>query len=421
MNRIYKFLSLNFPEVKPLLKLMGLLVFVACSAFALSIAFWVSRLPSPGQAPSRFVPKHSEAVDYNRVNCGVFFHVPTPTPTLTPTSTPPSLTCEDLSSSDYGISPGDTVTLTCRSNNDISYPVRYEFRFAERKRYCEKQCDCDNNGQPEEGCWQYYDTSGSQSYLSPNPVLSSESEATSRFTFPEGGIYGCGPAPCASCPTTTPRPRPPIEHMLVECRICDQVGQNCSNWQEAETSNNCPDCCGSIMGRTCSGGVNSCQDSCRKIIWDPPRSLDFSLKFQGAGEQAAARKVDVVLKQCGTTLATYEDVTMTVDGQGVYTGKVEDLHADYYDVYVKDSSHLQKKFAASLTVGSNTANWSSQPLLAGDCNVDNKVDLQDFVVLRNHFGSRMPDEGSPADFNNDGRVSVVDFAYIAANFNKSGD
>ncbi len=55
--------------------------------------------------------------------------------------------------------------------------------------------------------------------------------------------------------------------------------------------------------------------------------------------------------------------------------------------------------------------------LAGDANGDGLVDLGDFGVLKNHFGSI--GSVSEGDFNGDGRVDLSDFGRLKANFGKS--
>ena len=56
-------------------------------------------------------------------------------------------------------------------------------------------------------------------------------------------------------------------------------------------------------------------------------------------------------------------------------------------------------------------------VLAGDANRDRVVDLADFVILRNHFGSA--GLFSQGDFNYDGRVDLSDFVMLRNQFGKS--
>ncbi|HUW21542.1 MAG TPA: hypothetical protein VMW41_02625 [Candidatus Bathyarchaeia archaeon] len=90
------FESLNPDKIRRLLKLMAVLIVVALGSSVLASVFIISRLPGPTQAPSQFVPKRTEAVEYRQLNCSILFYVPTPTvtptSTKTPTPTPPPAT-----------------------------------------------------------------------------------------------------------------------------------------------------------------------------------------------------------------------------------------------------------------------------------------------------------------------------------------
>ena len=59
-------------------------------------------------------------------------------------------------------------------------------------------------------------------------------------------------------------------------------------------------------------------------------------------------------------------------------------------------------------------------ILAGDANRDRKVDLADFVILRNNFG-QPGSVFSQGDFNYDGNVDLSDFVILRNNFGQSVD
>ena len=56
--------------------------------------------------------------------------------------------------------------------------------------------------------------------------------------------------------------------------------------------------------------------------------------------------------------------------------------------------------------------------LLGDANRDGQVDLADFVILRNHFGSAGSVFGD-GDFNGDGKVDLTDFVILRNNFGQN--
>lgn len=151
-------------------------------------------------------------------------------------------------------------------------------------------------------------------------------------------------------------------------------------------------------------------------------SLGFSIKFQGIHTQRPDRRVKVSLEQDGTLVETFENVNVAANNQGVYLGTISDVSPDTYDVLVKGPVHLQKKFEnINLTAGTNTQDWSTIVLQTGDAIGNNKIDIYDYNKLVGDFGPRMPEEGSPADFDLDGDVDIFDYNFLVGNFGKSGD
>lgn len=57
------------------------------------------------------------------------------------------------------------------------------------------------------------------------------------------------------------------------------------------------------------------------------------------------------------------------------------------------------------------------PLVNGDVNEDNTINIADFLLLRQNFGSSHPQ----ADLNKDGAVSIADFLILRRNVGLSGD
>ena len=60
---------------------------------------------------------------------------------------------------------------------------------------------------------------------------------------------------------------------------------------------------------------------------------------------------------------------------------------------------------------------AAEAVLAGDANFDGRVDLSDFVILRNNFGSNASVFAN-ADFNGDGTVDLADFVILRNNFGR---
>ena len=68
--------------------------------------------------------------------------------------------------------------------------------------------------------------------------------------------------------------------------------------------------------------------------------------------------------------------------------------------------------------GSGVGRVEGSALYAGDANLDAKVDLTDFVILRNHFNQS--GNWLAGDFTGDGRVDLADFVVLRNNFGSGG-
>jgi len=86
-------------------------------------------------------------------------------------------------------------------------------------------------------------------------------------------------------------------------------------------------------------------------------------------------------------------------------------------------------YAEASTVGAANSTWNGQAVdgdavlvrytLAGDGNVDGKVDLTDFTFLASNFNKSGGAKWLEGDFNYDGNVNLTDFTFLASNFNQS--
>ena len=92
-----------------------------------------------------------------------------------------------------------------------------------------------------------------------------------------------------------------------------------------------------------------------------------------------------------------------------------------YEVAVKYSNTLQVVETVMLDEGANGLDFGQLP--AGDANDDNRVSLNDFLVLVASFNLQAGDSGydDRADFNGDERVTLGDFLLLVGNFNTAGE
>jgi len=116
--------------------------------------------------------------------------------------------------------------------------------------------------------------------------------------------------------------------------------------------------------------------------------------------------------------ATYTAVT-AADGTFVLAG----LPPGIYDLRTGKESYLSRVcHGVEVIEGSVTDVYSPLILLAGDFSLDNKVDIDDLLVIRNAYGTTPGDDWwSPlVDVNQDGKIGIIDLVYMASNYAKYG-
>lgn len=149
--------------------------------------------------------------------------------------------------------------------------------------------------------------------------------------------------------------------------------------------------------------------------------VNFNMKFQGISAQGANKTVTVVLKSGANTVYTNNNVAVTSNASGVYSGSfTPNVSAGTYDVYLKDSNHLQKKIASvNLVNGSNSKDFSASPLLAGDFNNDNTITIADIAQELSHYTAlSVPVDSTNAVYDVDGNgiINIIDISLVLSNY-----
>jgi len=92
-----------------------------------------------------------------------------------------------------------------------------------------------------------------------------------------------------------------------------------------------------------------------------------------------------------------------------------------YDVTAKTPGFL-RGIAEDVTLPATGVTFTPSPLLGGNCNDDNAVDIADFSLLSAAFGSSTgaPNFNPNCDFDGDNAISLSDFAILAGNFGTLG-
>jgi hypothetical protein len=136
------------------------------------------------------------------------------------------------------------------------------------------------------------------------------------------------------------------------------------------------------------------------------------------GLEQCANLAQPVNFEIRTSAGVNYDQTVTLGSDGSY--ELDNVPVTTQSIAVKGQSWLQS--VVPLTVAGNMSGVNV-PLLAGDINGDNVVDLDDFSLLAQAFGSNSisANWNAAADLNCDGVVDLLDFTILAQNFGLTGD
>lgn len=173
----------------------------------------------------------------------------------------------------------------------------------------------------------------------------------------------------------------------------------------------------SVAAKGESEGLSSASSTATVNIQDKV-SLNFKVKFQEITTQKPDKQVKITLKK--DSQEQTGNVTVKADQNGIYSGTFPNINLGTYDVYIKGTNYLQKKFTnVSLVSATNTKDWTSVELLAGDANGDNEINIQDFLVLQQSYLQTA--QNLPADFDSNGTINIQDFKLLAQNYNLTGE
>ena len=239
-------------------------------------------------------------------------------------------------------------------------------------------------------------------------------------------IIGCGngkywnwsycydhlPTPALTTPTTTPTASPAPIPTGGACFVnCGHFGGGCRNdcnWNEEI-----------LTGGTCCSNRLVC---CHAIPTPPPNKgqLVFQFKLQGEKSQRGEQTIMLTLKQAGE-IKYQQEITAQANSQGIYTGRLNDLPPGNYTAYLKGETQLQKKLGQiTINQGETTkAEWTAQPLLAGDFNNDNILNIFDLaLIVQQYTQLTVPtnNQNQKYDVNSDGVIDITDIALVLQNY-----
>lgn len=152
-------------------------------------------------------------------------------------------------------------------------------------------------------------------------------------------------------------------------------------------------------------------------------SLSFKTALQGiSGRRGPDQVVNMALTPVvDSPTSVAHDVTVVSDGAGTYFGSFgSNLTPGTYDILIKGPAHLRKRFTNYyLAPGDNFVDLSSVPLLAGDFDNNNDINILDIgEILGQYTALSVP--ATPVntlyDVNKDGTIDITDIGLVLSNY-----
>ena len=152
-----------------------------------------------------------------------------------------------------------------------------------------------------------------------------------------------------------------------------------------------------------------------------PGKVNFKISFQSVDTERPDQIVKITLVTSNGKEVLFNNVLVKSGSEGKFLGTLDNVKPGVYDVLIKGSSHLQRKFEnETIYADGEMKNWSQEPLLAGDFNSDNLLNLSDIANLLGFYieEENIIDKDSILyDVNFDGVVSLADLEAVLTNYN----
>ena len=149
--------------------------------------------------------------------------------------------------------------------------------------------------------------------------------------------------------------------------------------------------------------------------------LGGTLTFAGLVSVASPQNVTFQLRPVGGGSSAPINRTVGILPNGAF--RLYGLLSGKYTLWIKPDKFLANTVPVTVTAGVY-GTVSPAPSAAGDANNDNSVDVLDFGVLVNAYGSKVSDPAASydptADFNGDGTVDVLDFGLLVNSYGDRG-
>lgn len=108
----------------------------------------------------------------------------------------------------------------------------------------------------------------------------------------------------------------------------------------------------------------------------------FFIKLQGIEVKRPARLINVSFNKSDSETHIYKNVRISPNSQGVYFGQLDAIPSGRFEISFKTDTHLRRAFQdIKIEPGLNTWYFENNPLLAGDFNDDNVLDINDIALI----------------------------------------
>ena len=151
-------------------------------------------------------------------------------------------------------------------------------------------------------------------------------------------------------------------------------------------------------------------------------SLEVKVKFQAVNQKGPEKTLRVIFKNNQSeSLAFSKDISLPADDSGNYYGTLDSIPSGLFDIFIKEYSHLQKSSKSfKVKSGKNLLDITSSPLIAGDLNNDNRINIEDLGIMFENLHSSSP-QTDIADLNFDGLANSEDLGILINNYRQEGE
>jgi hypothetical protein len=173
-----------------------------------------------------------------------------------------------------------------------------------------------------------------------------------------------------------------------------------------------------------------------------PATLNMKVRLEGIyNNQAGSKIIAVSIRTLNNTVIYESNVLMLPDTLGIYThsATIINVPSGNYKIYLKGPQQLRNCYnkdasgnctGVTVVSGSNTLDFTAKPLLAGDINADNTINILDYDGMITQFGCKTNALPYPsgkncsslsADLDYNMTVDIFDYNYLVGNFQRVGD